>query len=412
MYYYDVGGTLAASLLPSAPFPAVPEGRPALFLLDRDPGSGRAAFRVTDPRQLTAQREDVSWLSPGRMDAPVPELPAPVAEAMAAGPLTAVNIRHPRWRDALAFLTPKAGKKRLNLLAVGDVGSTVLTALKLLGGDCLASIGICDLNEKTVLRWTAEMGQVACPWDYDALPEVEPVDMEHLFECDVFLFIATRSIPAVGSDVKDVRMAQFEANRSIVAHYARMARSVGYRGLFLVMSDPVDPLCKAAWLASNTDETGTLDHLGLLPEQVQGLGLGVMNARAAYFAKRNPRYAAFLTEGRSFGPHGNGLIIADSIEHYDHEASLALTKEVVEANLRIREMGFKPYVAPALSSGAIQILLLLRGEWHCGSVYLGGVWFGCRNRYTAAGLETEGLAMPDDLFARLRETEAILSAIV
>ena len=207
-------------------------------------------------------------------------------------------------------------------------------------------------------------------------------------------------------------MAQFEANRSIVEHYARMARSVNYRGLFLVMSDPVDPLCKAAWLASNTDEHGTLDHLGLLPEQVQGLGLGVMNARAAYYAKRNPRYAAFLTEGRSFGPHGNGLIIADSIEHYDHEASLALTKEVVEANLRIREMGFKPYVAPALSSGALQILLLLRGEWHCGSVYLGGVWFGCRNRYTAAGLETEGLTMPDDLFARLRETEAILSAII
>ena len=412
MYYYDVGGTLAASLLPAAPFPAAPEGRPTLFLLDRDPGSGRAAFRVTDPRQLTAEREDVSWLAPDRIDAPLPELDGPTAEAMAAGKLTAVNIRHPRWRDALAFLRPAAGKKRLNLLAVGDVGSTVLTALKLLGGDCLASIGICDLNEKTVQRWTAEMGQVACPWDYDAFPEVEPVDMDHLFACDVFLFIATRSIPAVGSDVKDVRMAQFEANRVIVEHYARMARSVGYRGLFLVMSDPVDPLCKAAWLASNADENGTLDHLGLLPEQVQGLGLGVMNARAAYYAKRNPRYAAFLTEGRSFGPHGSGLIIADSIEHYDHEASLALTKEVVEANLRIREMGFKPYVAPALSSGAIQILLLLRGEWHCGSAYLGGVWFGCRSRYTAAGLETEALTMPDALFTRLRETEALLSAII
>ena len=412
MYYYDVNGALAASLLPSAPFPAAPEGRPALFLLDRDPGSGRAAFRVTVPRQLTAEREDVSWLSPDRIASPLPELPAPVTEALAAGTLTAVNIRHPRWRDALAFLAPKAGKKRLNLLAVGDVGSTVLTALKLLGGDCLASIGICDLNEKTVQRWTAEMGQVASPWDYDAFPEVEPVDLDRLFDCDVFLFIATRSIPAVGSDVKDVRMAQFEANRTIVEHYARMARSVGYRGLFLVMSDPVDPLCKAAWLASNTGEDGVQDHLGLLPEQVQGLGLGVMNARAAYYAKQNPRYAAFLTEGRSFGPHGNGLIIADSIQHYNHEASLALTKEVVEANLRIREMGFKPYVAPALSSGALQILLLLRGKWHCGSVYLGGVWFGCRNRYTAAGLETEGLAMPDDLFARLRETEALLSAII
>ncbi|MDY3281914.1 lactate dehydrogenase, partial [Dysosmobacter sp.] len=345
MYYYDVGGTLAASALPSAPFPAAPEGRPALFLLDRDPGSGRAAFRVTDPRQLTASREDVSWLSPDRMDAPAPKLPAPVAESLAAGTLTAVNLRHPRWQDALDFLTPRAGKKRLNLLAVGDVGSTVLTALKLLGGDCLASIGICDLNEKTVQRWTAEMGQVACPWDYDAFPGVEPVDLDHLFECDVFLFIATRSIPAVGSDVKDVRMAQFEANRSIVEHYARMARSVHYRGLFLVMSDPVDPLCKAAWLASNTGEDGTPDHLGLLPEQVQGLGLGVMNARAAYYAKKDDRFADFLTEGRAFGPHGSGLVIANSIAHYDDSRSRELTELALTANLKMRELGFKPYAA-------------------------------------------------------------------
>ena len=412
MYFYQVDGALAASLLPGLPFPAAAAGKPSLFLLERDPGAGRAAFRPTHPRQLTAEREDVAFLDPDRLTSPLPELPAETAQALSEGSLTAVNIRHPRWRDALSFLAPKAGKKRLHILAVGDVGSTALTALKLVGGDCLSSIGICDLNEKTVARWTVEMGQIAWPWDYDALPEVEPVDMDHLFACDVFLFIATRSIPAVGSAVKDVRMAQFEANRTIVEHYARMARQVNYQGLFLVMSDPVDPLCKAAWLAANTAEDGTMDHLGLLPEQVQGLGLGVMNARAAYFAKRNDRYAAFLTEGRSFGPHGSGLVIADSIGHYDHQASLALTQEVLEANLRVREIGFKPYVAPAVSSGAMQILLLLRGQWHCGSVYMGGVWFGCRNRYTAAGVETEALSLPDALFDRLRETEEILSAIV
>ena len=72
---------------------------------------------------------------------------------------------------------------------------------------------ICDLNEKTVARWTAEMGQIAWPWDFSALPEVEPVGADHLFDCDVFIFAATKSIPAVGSAVKDVRMAQLEANK-------------------------------------------------------------------------------------------------------------------------------------------------------------------------------------------------------
>ena len=51
------------------------------------------------------------------------------------------------------------------------------------------------------------------------------------------------------------------------------------------MSDPVDPLAKAAYLASNTDKNGVFDQKGLRPEQIQGYGLGVMNARAAYYAK-------------------------------------------------------------------------------------------------------------------------------
>lgn len=411
MFYYSVDGTLAASPLPGLSFPAAHAGVPSLFLLDRDCQAARTAFRVTDSRQLTAAGDGVDWLDPRRMG-DEPELPEDIISAIQAGTLTAVNLRHPRWREALSFCRPPAEKKRIHLLAVGDVGGTLLTALKLLGGDCVSVIGICDLNENTVARWTAEMGQIAWPWDYGTLPEVEPVTPEHLFDCDVFIFAATKSIPAVGSEIKDVRMAQFQANRAIMEHYARQARTAGYRGLFMVMSDPVDPLCKAAYLASNRDEAGVWDGRGLLAEQVQGFGLGVMNARAAYFAKRDSRFSAFLTEGRAFGPHGRGLVIANSIEHYDDALSRELTELVETANLRIRDLGFKPYVAPAVSSGAMQLLLTLRGEWHCASVCLGGVWFGVKNRYTAYGQETESLSLPDALFARLRETEQQLAEII
>ena len=204
-------------------------------------------------------------------------------------------------------------------------------------------------------------------------------------------------------------MAQLEANRPLVESFARQARKAGFRGLFIVLSDPVDQLCRAAWWASNVDEeTEYLDLQGLLPEQIQGFGLGVMNARAAYFAKGDPRFASFLTEGRTFGPHGRGLIAANSVEHYDDALSQELTRLTLEANLRMRELGFKPYAAPAVSSGAMQLLLSLRGAWHCGSVPLGGLWFGCRNRFTPQGLELETLELPDALFARLRETERIL----
>ena len=152
--------------------------------------------------------------------------------------------------------------------------------------------------------------------------------------------------------------------------------------------------------------------MGLLPQQIQGYGLGVMNARAAYYAKQDPRFAAFLTEGRAFGPHGTGLVIANSVEHYDDGLSRELTELALTANLKMRELGFKPYVAPALSSAALSVLLTLRGEWHYGSVCLGDVFMGVKNRYTAAGLETEDLPLPDALFRRLTETQDILRKII
>lgn len=382
-----------------------------LYKREFDPALGPAAWRVTDPRQLNGEPADVRWLDPRRLGE-VPALPEAVRAALPYGVVTGVNTRHPRWERALEFVTPKPGKKRVHLLAVGDVGGTLLTALKLEGAGIISTIGIHDLNENAVARWVMEMGQIcSCPVHYAALPEVEAVSPENLFDCDVFIFAATKSVPPVGSGVKDVRMAQLEANRPLAESFARQAREADFKGLFAVLSDPVDPLCQAVWRASNTGPDGKLDYLGLLPEQVQGFGLGVMSARAAYFAKQDPRFASFFTEGRAFGPHGQGLVVANSIRHYDDVLSRELTQRTLEANLRIRDLGYKPYVAPAISSGALQILLALQGEWHCSSVPLGGVWFGCRNCFGCYGLELETLELPDPLFARLRETERALHEI-
>ena len=340
----------------------------------------------------------------------LPDVPldATLSAALEAGRLTAVNIGRPGWESVLSQACG-GGKKRVNILAIGDVGSTLLTGLKLLGGDVIGSIGICDLSA----RWEFEMGQISLPWEYDAFPEVHVVRPEELFDCDVFVFVASRGIPPVGSQVKDVRMYQFENNAKIVKQYARMAREQGFHGLWCAVSDPVDPLAKTAYLESNRDENGAWDGRGLRPEQVQGFGLGVMNARAAYFAKRDSRFASFLTGGRSFGPHGTGLTIANSIEHYDEELSQELTHLTVTANLKMREIGFKPYVAPALSSGALSLLLTLRGEWHCGSVFLDGVYMGVKNRYTPAGIETELLPrIPDPLFGHIRAAAEHLKEIL
>ena len=72
----------------------------------------------------------------------------------------------------------------------------------------------------------------------------------------------------------------------------------------------------------------------------------------------------------------------------------------------------EPAAAPNATSAATQLLLALRGDWHCSSVPLGDVWFGVKNRFTSQGLEVETLSLPDALLARLLETEALLKAIV
>ena len=410
-YYYEKDNKILASQRAGLPYPQrepIP-GAPIYYLVKGDPVLGRGSFKVNHPGQLKAPH-GLEVLDASRL----PEFPldATLSAALEAGQLTAVNTGRVGWESVLSA-APSAGKKRLNILAIGDVGSTLLTGLKLLGGDVLSSIGICDVSDQVTARWEFEMGQINLPWDYNAFPDVEVVPVEKLFDCDVFVFVASRGIPPVGSKVKDVRMAQFETNAAIVKQYAKMARAANFQGLWCAVSDPVDPLAKTAYLESNKDENGNWDGRGLRPEQVQGFGLGVMNARAAYYAKRDEKLSSFLTEGRSFGPHGKGLWIANSIDCYDEEISRELTQKTVTANLWMRELGFKPYVAPALSSGALSILRPRRGEWHCGSVWVDGVFMGVKNRYTPAGVETELLPrIPDQLFGHIQEAAEELKRVL
>lgn len=443
MYYYIIGDKICCSFNGNLSYERAEmphPGTPLTFLFEREPGTGRESFKVNSPLLLFQEAENVSWLSSRKLEAQAETMKKKLAEstekaagsgasesgapakmnceldeavkaAIDQGMMRAVNRLHPDFEAILAE-KPQKTKKRVHVLAIGDVGSTLLTGLHLLGGDCISSIGICDISDKVTARWEFEENQIAYPWSYDALPEVDVVKPEDLFKCDVFVFVASKGIPPVGSGVKDVRMYQFENNSKIVAQYARQARAEHFKGLFAVVSDPVDPLAKTAWLESNKDENGILDLKGLRPEQVQGFGLGVMNARAAYYAKRDGRFSQFLTEGRSFGPHGQDLVIANSIENYNDELSKELTQLTVTANLHMRAIGFKPFIAPAYSSGAISLILMMRGEWHCGSVFMGGIFMGVKNRYTEYGLETEILPLPDALYERIVTAEENLKKIV
>ncbi len=73
------------------------------------------------------------------------------------------------------------------------------------------------------------------------------------------------------------------------------------------------------------------------------------------------------------------------------------------SNLKTRALGFKPYIAPALSSGALSLIALLRGDWQYSSLAFGDAYLGARNRLTPEGRVIEDLPLDDRLFERIEE---------
>lgn len=371
---------------------------PLVLLVDRPAEHSRGCFAVQTIDEAL-QAEGASVLLPAeRVDAP-PELRAAVETHGA----TVLNTAFSRAFDYLS-VPKKTDALRLTLVGLGDVGGTLLTILKL--SPRFSELKIYDPNEALCRRYALELNQVLPP-DDAPLPSVTICREEELFDCDLFLFAASRGVPAIGAEVRDVRMAQFECNRKMLDFYAQRARQERFLGLFCQISDPVDPLCRSVFLRSNRDESGRFDACGLLPEQVRGFGLGVMAARAAYYA--NAAKIDF-SNGRVYGPHGADLIVANHPMQYDAVLSERLTEQTVMANLRVRELGFKPYIAPALSSAAVSLLRMLGGASFPCAVPLGGAYFGCMSRLTARGLAVEREPLHPDLFRRIETVYRRLEA--
>ena len=382
---------------------------PIYYLNRFPPINSRKQFTISNPSLLFMEEEGLNLIRLDEVDYGN-KVDKWLLDKIDQREVSCINTSYPNWKDLLNKNTKD--KWKVNLIALGDVGSTLAIGLRLLGGDCISEIGIYDRNINRLKRWEHELNQIKDPADKVTFPKVLTIEEDDLFNCDIFIFCASKGVPAVGSEVKDVRMVQFQSNSEIISQYAKLARDKKFKGIFAVVSDPVDLLCKMAFLESNKDSEGNLDFQGLSSDQIIGYGLGVMNGRAAFYAEKSPDTIHFLKEGRLFGPHGEGLIVADSIENYNEEISSYLTERTVNANKVVRSFGYKPYIAPSLSSGALSIIATIRGDWFYGSTYIREVYMGARCRLMPTGIELEQLKLPESLFNRIQETYDRLAGII
>ncbi len=413
--YYRLGTNYLFSILDYEDFEKVDEKEICdfkgniYFLCKRPPLHSRRSFSVSCVCQLYWENEGLNILEledPSMLD----DLPTWILRKIGENKVTCVNTLYPNWQMVLNSKVKR--KWRLNLIALGDVGSTLLIGLRLLGGELVDSIGIYDRNEDKLGRWEHELNQIRVPFSEKESPKVEILSKDDLFNCDMFIFCASKGIPPVGSGIKDVRMAQFKSNSEIIADYAKMARDENFGGIFAVVSDPVDLLCKVAFLKSNENDSCEMDFKGLSSDQIIGYGLGVMNARALYYAEKSDNTKEYLDEGRVFGPHGEGLIVANSIKDYDDEKSSILTDKTIRANLKVREFGYKPFIAPALSSGALSILATIGGKQFYGATYMNSVYMGSSCKLLESGIQVEQFTLPKLLKKKIENTYDKLENII
>lgn len=413
--YYKYENNYLFSLLDYKELQRVPEGeiknkKGIIYYLNRfSPLNSRKYFTISHPSLLFMEEEGLGLLRLDEKDYRE-RVDKWILDKIDKREIGCINTKYPNWTS---FFNRKTKDKwKVNLIALGDVGSTLCIGLRLLGGECISEIGIYDRNINRLKRWEHELNQIKDPSGKLKLPKVVPIEKGHIFNCDMFIFCASKGVPPVGSQVEDVRMVQFKSNSEIIAEYARLARENRFQGIFAVVSDPVDLLCKVAFLESNKDCSGNFDFQGLSSDQIIGYGLGVMNARASFYAEKSPDTLHFIKEGRLFGPHGEGLIVADSIDNYNEEISNYLTEKTINANKVIRSFGYKPYIAPSLSSGALSIIATIKGDWFYGSTYMKEVYMGARCRLLPTGMEVEQLRLPEKLYNRIQKTYDRLAVMV
>lgn len=295
------------------------------------------------------------------------------------------------------------GPFRVTIFGLGDVGGTMATVLRAIGSDQISALHIYDLNPLMVARYVLELNQMYCE-------AVKPIPVygatkENLYDTDVLIFTASKSVPPVGAEVKDMRMVQLEANSQIVKAMVKDSFEAGFKGLYAIVSDPVDLLCQVA-----RDTLRVLEGDRAVSLRVKGFGLGVMYARARYFAGME-NHQEFYDNGRVYGPHGKDLVVLNAVgEDYDQQVSEKLKKLTVEANLAVRELGFKPYLAPAVSSGVYAIKAFLEGHWHHATICFGNQYLGIRNKWTPDGIEIETIPYQEAVAQWLKSTLLAMEA--
>lgn len=298
-----------------------------------------------------------------------------------------------RWLDTAINNKPNRG--RVGIIGLGNIGENVCNAM-VSDASVLARSGMePPLKGINVMRDPRS--------DFDArilearhisntaglkISTFDESELDDFYKrSDIVLFIVSKSVPQLGDEgaVGDVRMTQFSSNLKELRNYIRKAEEGGFRGTFIIVSDPPEHLATALH-----NELKERVNFGERSDVILGTHQIIANAGVLNFARASHVIGEvekqdkqglsdkFRHHGYVFGAHGR-LLVANDVRRgeYDPTLSRTLSKRTSRQNIEVRALGKLPFTAPGHNL-ALSMFDLLAHRSAPVSLGIDGAVFGVR----------------------------------
>lgn len=178
--------------------------------------------------------------------------------------------------------------KKIIIIGAGHVGAAVAHSLVVRGlGD---EIGVLDLNEKKAYGEVLDL-QHALPYTANSAQQLFVADYEDTKDADIIVF-ALHSEKAVYNDSTD-RLSLLAENAKEAKAVAKSAHAAGFKGVYIVISNPVDIITRIVQ-----------EHSGLPVNQVLGTGTLLETSRLKSILSQKLDVNPKVVDGFAIGEHG------------------------------------------------------------------------------------------------------------
>lgn len=212
-----------------------------------------------------------------------------------------------RWQAAFVHKDKKFSRIRVGIIGLGAIGQEVANLL--MSFSHMESLHVYSPDAHKLAGVILDLQSVGAQAIYHHSTVAELVS-----QCDILVCsFGLRTVRAPYHNGGE-RMSKFLDHGDIVWNISRAIREERFRGVVLMVTNPIDSLALALYRFSNSDDKGALDWNGLYNQQVLGIGLGLDFARLTTITHEKFEVVGEHSDGVILCQlHGNTLVPVESM---------------------------------------------------------------------------------------------------